>query len=500
MADGAFSVFDRASVFGGFAEDERRRLFLPDDAWERRIFAETHLRDTRASASCTLGITSAQKAVARKTGAVLGVLGMWSPGLLLQLISVTLLVLFSLLIIHRSILILAGAVSRMSRPMDDDRSGTRGKTIWPVYTVLVAVYREPRAVPGLVAALKGLDYPKRQLDIQILIEEEDEETLNALLALKLKPHFRIVPVPKGNVQTKPRALNYGLSLALGQYVAIYDAEDQMHAGQLKAAVRAFQSGGDASLCCVQAPLIPHNGRESWIARQFQLEYLTHFGLIVPGLTACRAPVMLGGTSNHFRRDILEQVGGWDPCNVTEDADLGLRLSAAGYRIGVISPPTYEEAPVRCRQWIGQRSRWVKGFIQTLGVFTRNPKKMIRQMGMLRWMSAMALLSGAVFSALAHGPLAIWLLVCALAPGLGVPDAALCLLATGFGLHIVGSVFSWERISFAYVFGALTAPFYWPLQTIAAIKAIHELIKRPYFWDKTEHGLTRRELCRSRLRS
>lgn len=495
MADGAFHISEQivrpcdGGVQDGF-------VCRPEDADARRNLAETWLTRNNPEASCATGLTAFQKRLAKYAFTLSGLGCMIAPGLAALSIAAALTLVFAALIVHRCIILFAGvfACREVSPP-----GKQKNKTIWPVDTVLVAIYREPEAVPDLVAALKGLDYPKRQLDIQILIEESDTETLHALLDVKLKPHFRIVPVPKGRVQTKPRALNYGLTLARGHYVAVYDAEDQMHSGQLKAAVRAFRrdAGG---LACVQAPLIPHNGRESWMASQFELEYLIQFGLIVPGLSRLNAPVMLGGTSNHFRRDVLEALGGWDAYNVTEDADLGLRLSAAGYKIGVIDPPTFEEAPVERKQWVGQRSRWVKGFIQTLGVFTRNPAGKVAEMGLVKWLSAMALLGGSVVSAILHGPLAIWLLACALLPGLTPPVEAFILLITGFGLHAAASIFSWPEFRWRYVFATLTAPLYWPLQTIAAIKAIRELRKNPYFWDKTRHGLTGETLCRSRLRA
>ncbi len=481
---------------------DRAQLCLPADAETRKRAAENTLLEIDPLASCTLGITPGQRRLGLQTFSVAGLLAIVEPGLFAGLAGALALSVFAMLILYRGVLIASGVLARVLMPMADasvQRSG-RARTIWPTYTILVPVYREPNAVPGLVAALKGIDYPKRQLDIQILVEAADHETLNALEALSLRPHFRIVPVPKGDVQTKPRALNYGLSLARGQYVAIYDAEDQMHSGQIKAAVRAFHSDASGKLACVQAPLVPHNGAESWIARQFEQEYLLHFGLIVPGLAMLNLPVLLGGTSNHFRKDVLEKVGAWDPYNVTEDADLGLRLSAAGYRIGAISPPTFEEAPVRRPVWIGQRSRWIKGFIQTLGVFLRRPGQMISQMGVLNWLSAVLLLGGSVLSAIFHGPMAIWLLTCALTPGLTPPAEGVVLLASGFSLHLTGSLLSWPDMTLSRVFSALTAPVYWPLQSRSAFKAICELFKNPYFWDKTEHGVTEQTLDQKKLRS
>jgi cellulose synthase/poly-beta-1,6-N-acetylglucosamine synthase-like glycosyltransferase len=196
--------------------------------------------------------------------------------------------------------------------------------------------------------------------------------------------------------------------------------------------------------------------------------------------------------------VLEEVGGWDPYNVTEDADLGLRLARAGYRVGLISSPTFEEAPVRVRQWVHQRSRWIKGFIQTLGVFLREPCKGISEIGLIRWCSAVCLLGGAVLSSVVHGLLVIWLLMLALVPGWTLPGEAVVLLLSGFSVHILVSFLSMGQITFARLCGVMTAPLYWPLQTLAALKAIRELFTAPYFWDKTEHGVTRHQFDGSRL--
>ena len=494
----------------GFAESEKARaadarVFVPDAADALRVAAETHLKKLFPDQSCTSGVTEAQVGLARRIAAILGLGALIVPGATLTFLFWLAFATFLALICQRLLLIVAGRffASPLGEPLDLGR-GKRGQQIWPMYTVLVPVYREPEAVGKLVAALKGIDYPKRQLDIQILIEEEDQETLDALLNIRMRPHFRIVPVPKGDVQTKPRALNYGLSLARGQYVCIYDAEDQMHTTQIKAAVRAFQRDRGqrptARLACVQAPLIPHNDDESWIAQQFTLEYAVHFGLVVPGLTSLGLPVMLGGTSNHFDKSVLEEIGGWDPYNVTEDADLGLRFARAGYRVGSIAPPTFEEAPVKRMQWIGQRSRWIKGFIQTLGVATRDPLAMARSMGVFRYLSAIGLLGGSVLSALLHGPLGLILLGYLLIPGLTPPGEALFLAVTGYSVHVFASLMVLRNWRAGAIGAILTAPIYWPLQTFAAIKAVKELLKDPYFWDKTDHGLTSVELCRSKLQA
>lgn len=500
MAEDGFSTPEARANWAEKYSALSDRICIPEDAEGRRVFAETDKLVFRPQESCTLGVTEGQVQVAHKSGVTLGLIGVIEPGLLMLIATYAGFAVFCCLILFRAIVLFAGVISRFGMPKRPKKTPEPTRMIWPVYTVLVPIYREPRAVPNLIAALKGLDYPKKRLDIQILIEEEDEETLDALLAEKLKPHFRIVPVPKGYVQTKPRALNYGLTLAEGQLVTIYDAEDQMHSGQLKAAAMVLQSADAERLACVQAPLVPHNGSDSWIARQFELEYLTHFGLLLPGLSALSLPIMLGGTSNHFRKEVLEEVGAWDPYNVTEDADLGLRLARQGYKIGMVDLPTFEEAPVDLGQWVGQRSRWVKGFFQTAGVFMRRPKDAIREMGCRSWVGALLLLGGSVLSAVLHGPLALWLIFCAVWPGLTPPSEGIVLLVTGFGLHLISSVLSWPRFSWQRVGGALTAPLYWPFQSVAAFRAARELLSDPYYWNKTEHGVTRKSLSRNRLRN
>ena len=468
-----------------------------------RFGAENDLLEANPEASCKTGVTAAQMTLVKQVAAVLGVGVLLAPMGLFSAVSALAFCAFCLLIIYRCVLLCAGFAARTASPLSGDSAKRR--FIWPRYSVLVPVFREPEAIGPLIAALKGLDYPKRQLEILILLEESDTETLAAIEQLKLRPYFKVLVVPEGEVQTKPRALNFGLKLATGQMIAVYDAEDAMHSTQLKDAVRAFQYAreetGRKPLACVQAPLIPHNSGESWIAAQFTREYRVHFGLIVPGLSALRLPVMLGGTSNHFDRAALETVGGWDPYNVTEDADLGLRFAAAGYRVGHISPPTFEEAPIGLRQWIGQRSRWVKGFIQTAGVFFRaSPASRIRVMGRKNYVSAVLLLSGSVLSAVFHGPFALWLVAQAVLPGLTPPSEAIILCLTGFSVHILSVVMSGALASAGAIRALITAPLYWPLQTVAAGKAIYELIVRPFYWDKTQHGVSVKSLSRKQLRT
>lgn len=262
---------------------------------------------------------------------------------------------------------------------------------WPVYTLLIALKDEAETAPQLAAAIRALDYPADRLDIKLLIETGDASTRHALRAQRWPAGTELLVVPPGLPRTKPRALNYGLARARGTFVVVYDAEDRPDPDQLKAAVRAFAAAGP-ELACVQAPLVG-DAAGGWIAGQWALEYAVQFGRLLPGQARLGLPIALGGTSNHFRRGALLRAGGWDAWNVTEDADLGLRLARAGLRVGMIRPPTLEAPPDGLLVWVNQRSRWLKGFVQTWLVVMRRPRAAMREMG-LAGFAAMQLTLGA----------------------------------------------------------------------------------------------------------
>lgn len=240
----------------------------------------------------------------------------------------------------------------------------------PHYSILVPVYKEAGIVGLLMRNLAALDYPREKLEILLLLEEDDPETLEAALAAAPPDIVRVVVVPHSLPKTKPRACNVGLAFARGEFVVIYDAEDRPEPDQLKKALIAFRKGGD-DLVCVQAALNYFNARENLLTRMFTLEYSSWFDYTLAGLDKLRLPIPLGGTSNHFRTDMLRELGGWDPFNVTEDADLGIRASARGFRVAVVNSTTFEEANMAVGNWLRQRSRWIKGYMQTVLVHTRH---------------------------------------------------------------------------------------------------------------------------------
>jgi cellulose synthase/poly-beta-1,6-N-acetylglucosamine synthase-like glycosyltransferase len=367
----------------------------------------------------------------------------------------------------------------------------------PRYTVLVPVFREANIVGQLIRNLGGLDYPTEKLEVLILIEEEDHETRDAVLTSNPPPHFRIVTIPKGHPQTKPRACNVGLYFATGDYLVIYDAEDTPDPDQLKKAVVAFRRGGDETVC-LQASLNYFNDRENALTRMFTLEYSYWFDYMLAGLDLGDLPIPLGGTSNHFRTATLIELGGWDPYNVTEDADLGIRASALGYRVGVINSTTMEEANTSIPNFIRQRSRWIKGYMQTTLVHARQPVALIRQIGLRRFLSFVLLIAGTPATFLGVIPFYVVTVLTVFLPVQSLaalfPIWLLWLTLLNFVIGNVVMIYlsmmgPYKRGTFYLVLWALLNPVYWLLHSIASYKALWQLITKPHYWEKTEHGLT-----------
>ncbi|WP_306121023.1 glycosyltransferase [Roseitalea sp. MMSF_3504] len=366
----------------------------------------------------------------------------------------------------------------------------------PRYSVLVCLYREADVVHDLIVSLKRLNWPRSKLQVLLICEADDEPTLAALEAADLPPVFTIVRVPKATPRTKPKALNYALAFARGDLITVYDAEDRPHPDQLEEAWQTFDAS-ETRVACLQAPLVKANAGRNALTALFHLEYAGLFHGMLPWLARNGCPIMLGGTSNHFRRRALDQVGGWDPFNVTEDADLGLRLWRHGYRTGVLTRPTLEDAPHTMSTWLPQRTRWLKGWMQTLVVHTREPMQLYRNMGVKAFVVTQVLLLGTLVSALLH-PL---ILVNAIAIGVWM------LVQSPHDVYLGAMAWlDWGMILTSYLaFGTLCwratnpperaivgwrvalVPLYWLIQSLAAWRAVGHLLLKPFHWEKTPHG-------------
>lgn len=376
--------------------------------------------------------------------------------------------------------------------------GTPPDNELPVYTVMVPLFREARVLPILARALREIDYPASKLDIKLIFEESDPETLEAAKALKLPDHFEFIVVPDNLPRTKPKACNFALPFARGEYLVIYDAEDSPEPLQLRKAVAAF-TAGDSKLACVQAQLNYYNWNENWLTRQFAIEYAAFFDLLLPTMVRLGMPIPLGGTSTHFRTSVLREAGAWDPNNVTEDADLGLRLALLGYRCSIIRSTTQEEANCRLPNWVRQRSRWIKGWMQTYLVRMRHPVKLYRALGLRGFAGFQLLIGGFTLSSLVH-PLFYAVAGIALAKrgvpgdfsdGAGLALFNILVLVSGYSLSIAAGMAAVSARGLLPLLGqTLMMPVYWLLISAAAYKALWQFVTRPFHWEKTEHGISR----------
>jgi cellulose synthase/poly-beta-1,6-N-acetylglucosamine synthase-like glycosyltransferase len=368
----------------------------------------------------------------------------------------------------------------------------------PSYTVLVPMYDEPDVLPGLVKGLAALDYPQDRLDLVLVLEDRDAATITAAARLTLPPNMRIVMVPQGGPKTKPKACNYALASVHSDLVVVFDAEDRPDPDQLRRAVRAFATA-DADLACVQASLNVYNPADSFWSRQFALEYSALFDGLLPALERLGLPIPLGGTSNHFRLSVLRAVGAWDPYNVTEDADLGIRLARMGYRTATIASTTWEEAPVRGRIWLGQRTRWLKGWVQTWLVHMRHPRQLFREVGGWQFLGLQIVMGGVLLSVLVYPIAALalaltWFLggfdgIDFSGPGGWLWIVALGNLAIGILAPMLAAAFAVLRRGRAWLLPSVLAmPLYWLLISVAGYRALFDLARRPFHWEKTRHGL------------
>jgi cellulose synthase/poly-beta-1,6-N-acetylglucosamine synthase-like glycosyltransferase len=386
--------------------------------------------------------------------------------------------------------------SHAADPSDGAGPALRCEGPRPVYSVLVALHDERAMVPGLVAALSALQWPRSRLEVMLVCEGDDAGTIAAVeAAIAGRPNFSLVRVPPSLPRTKPKALNVALPLASGEFLVIYDAEDRPRPNQLEAAYSRF-AGSDERLACLQAPLVIRNGCNSWLSGHFALEYAALFRGFLPWLSADGLPLPLGGTSNHFRRAALEAVGAWDSHNVTEDADLGIRLYRAGYRVETIDVPTFEDAPESWRVWRNQRTRWMKGWIQTWLVHMRDPVALWRDLGAKGFVGFQLLFFGMLASSVAHAFLLFFLACTALALGTSGPPALVdsVLLATdaftliaGYLAFVVLATQALDREEKRFLPRHLwTLAVYWLLVSVAAFRAFLQLMDRPHVWEKTPH--------------
>lgn len=406
-------------------------------------------------------------------------------------------VLYALTVWHRTRLVRLALRHDPALHVSDAEARAIASDDLPVYSVLIPAYGEPEILPGLLDALERLDYPRDRLDVILLLEEDDADTIDAARSIDTDLPVRVLLVPPGQPRTKPRALDFGLRFATGDLVTIYDAEDHPEPLQLRRAAEAFRRAGD-EVVCLQARLFFYGGHRNLLTKWFTAEYATWFHLYLPGLILDGATVPLGGTSNHFRRWAIDEVGGWDPWNVTEDCDLGIRLQRRGWKIGILDSVTMEEPNTDVLNWVKQRSRWYKGYLQTFQVAWRHPRALVGELGwrgvfhFVMFVGCTPLL--AVMNLWFWGLALVWITTRA---------AFVQAMYPGWAYYLAVAVWMIGNLSVVYVSvvtakvvrrpdllgAALLSPLYWVLMSIAAVRAAVQLVTAPSHWEKTAHGLT-----------
>lgn len=373
----------------------------------------------------------------------------------------------------------------------------------PTYTILIALYKEERVANQLIKAMSRLHWPKSKLDIKLICEADDHTTINALLDAQPGPEFEIIKVPKLHPRTKPKALQYAMVAAQGEFIAVYDAEDRPHPEQLIEAYRGFEQHG-IELACLQAPLVITNADTGWLPGLFSLEYSGLFRRLIPLLAHYGFPIPLGGTSNHFRKSALQDVGGWDPCNVTEDADLGIRLYSQGYYTSVLKRPTLETAPTEIPIWIKQRTRWLKGWMQTWLVLMRHPLKLLASRGIIGFIIMQIMIGGMLVAALAHPFAFIFIAYTVYKALLGTMFGTTMIeimLVYLDAFNLIGGYFIFVFVGMSALISAqkkklkhrwlFMPPVYWLLMSIAGWRALSQLPQQSQLWEKTPHEPARR---------
>ncbi|MGB7288202.1 MAG: glycosyltransferase family 2 protein [Salaquimonas sp.] len=369
------------------------------------------------------------------------------------------------------------------------------------YVILVALYKEETQIADLIRAIDRLKWTRGRKLVCLVCEQNDPATISAIRKTQLPPGFHLMIVPHGSLKTKPRALNYALKQVSGDYLVIYDAEDRPHPNQLIEAATRFYTSPE-HLVCLQAPLAIDNVKESFLSRMFAIEYDTLFSGILPALTRWKAPMPLGGTSNHFQFQKLVSAGGWDSYNVTEDADLGIRLARKGMYCGVLVSPTFEEAPAALSPWLKQRTRWIKGWMQTLLVHTRNPLATALDMGITKYLMFHLVLTAVVISVLVH-PLFLmafgFQMINYFSNG---PQTTYDIAITAISaFNLVAGYSTYALLAYAVqtskpntqsILWILLLPLYWVLLSIAGWRALYKIFQEPHHWEKTPHTSEKRK--------
>lgn len=453
------------------------------------------LREDDPLRSASVAVVGWQRAVLWSTLVIVVAAAVWQPMVTAVVLIGVCTAMYLVTMTDRVLIFRQGLRSRPIAISDEMARAIPDEEL-PPYTILVPAYNEPEVVGDLIGAMAALEYPPDKLQVLLLLEADDDVTIAAARGCADSNAITICLVPPAEPRTKPKACNYGLHFSTGKIVTIFDAEDMPEPLQLRRVVAAFASLPD-DVACVQAKLVYHNGHQNILTSWFTAEYGLWFGFLLPGMMGSTSPIPLGGTSNHLRRDVLDEIGAWDPFNVTEDADLGLRIASSGYRTAVIDSYTLEEANSDPINWVRQRSRWYKGYLQTWLVQIRRPVRLYRTIGFRSFLRFNLVLGGTPVVSVLN--LVFWLITViwflgqpALVEEVFPPYIyfpALVALVLGNAATIFMNLIALREDDRSdLLVAAVTVPVFWLMMSVAAAKGVYQMIRNPSYWEKTFHGL------------
>jgi len=476
-----------------------------DIEWATRaIFHETYINESiwglfyRNPEECAHKTFTTQQIIAMAVIAFLLIIGMvFAPYLTMLGLNIAAALIYLGISIFRFSIALSGAARQDLIAVTAQDLQALDDSQLPIYTILIPVFREKEVLPVLLQSIKELDYPASKLDVKLLLEEVDQETRQAAIAIHPPGNIEFITIPDSQPRTKPKACNYGLISARGKYLVIFDAEDKPERDQLKKVICTFKKGGE-DLICVQAKLNYYNRNQNLLTRWFTCEYSNWFDMILPGLNRAGLPIPLGGTSNHFLTEKLRELGGWDPFNVTEDADLGIRMYKHDYKTAIVDSTTYEEANSKLWNWIRQRTRWIKGYLQTWFVNMRHPFRLLKELGLKGVLGFHLTVGGTPFLFILN-PIFWFLTTMSFVFDIHFLSELFpppIFFISAFNLIIGNFVFVYLNVISTFRRGyyelgkyALLSPIYWVLMSFAAWRAMWQLISKPFYWEKTTHGLS-----------
>lgn len=370
----------------------------------------------------------------------------------------------------------------------------------PIYTIILPVRDEEYSIlKNLLDSINNLDYPKDKFDIKFVVDEEDIKTIEAGKELLKKFNFDLIIVPDYRIKSKPLSCNYALKFIKGEYITIYDAEDRPEKYQLKKAIQKFKELGN-DYVCLQASLHFYNKYKNFLTYCFSIEYSMWFDFTIRSIDKFGSFFPLGGTSNHFKAKKLLELGKWDGFNVTEDAELGVRIARAGYKVSYLNSITEEECPITIHAWIKQRTRWIKGFMQTFCeyMFFKKPIciKSTINFKPIRKLKFFDIITFNLFIMMSFFFfITMMVIFLNLDIATNIKDFKLLIIMSYINIFsfLIMTYMSFiiiivkNKIKFN-VFYLILFPFYWILHYIAGVRACYYLIVKPFYWAKTKHGI------------